>query len=706
MQSRLEKTLILLTILFCCAAFTNGAPGDLDLTFNGTGKVTTVVSSGSTTTNVLGAGIAVQADGKTVMTGLCSNGTNNDFCLVRYNTDGSLDTTFDGDGKVLTPLGTRFDNSLKLAIQPDGKIVVVGTYQFSSSSLNFAGAVARFNSNGSLDTTFSSVGFRFVIMEIAASVVVQPDGKIVIAGYTTTTSRAIVQRVNANGSDDGTFGNNGTSGYIEITFAAGRTDIFNSVALQPDGKIVAAGSSAAGSPQFAVARLTSAGLLDTTFDADGLVITPGTSTARSVFVQTDGKIVAAGNVNADFALARYNANGSLDTSFDTDGIVTTNIIGSETGYSALLQPNGKIVLGGVAGNVNGNDFALARYNVNGSLDTTFSSDGLLTIDMGATTNETGYSTAIDSSGRILIGGISNNLFAVARVTGDTAFVPSIPEFDFDGDGRADLSVFRPNADPAFADFQIRKSSDNLLLGYSWGLPGDKLAPADYDGDGKTDVAVWREAEGNFYILNSATGTVRLENFGLAGDVLTVGDWDGDGKADLSTFRNGTQSNFFYRGSLNNPSGNITYYPFGTTGDRPLRGDFDGDGKLDAAVFRPSNNIWYIRQSSDGAVRYESWGISTDKFVAADYDGDAKTDLAVFRNGVWYIRQSSNNQPRYEYFGVSSDLPVPADYDGDGKADIAVFRNGQWYLNQSTSGAAIANFGLIGDAPVPNAYINP
>jgi hypothetical protein len=284
----------------------------------------------------------------------------------------------------------------------------------------------------------------------------------------------------------------------------------------------------------------------------------------------------------------------------------------------------------------------------------------------------------------------------------SVYVYSLPHpsnFDFDGDGKSDISVFRSSDRNWYLD-----RSTGGFAAVQFGLASDKLAPDDYDGDGKTDVAVWRESEGNFYILNSSNNSVRIENFGLPGDKLTVGDWDGDGKADLATYRDGAQSYFYYRGSLNNPSGNITYLPWGTSGDKPMRGDFDGDGKFDVAVFRPSNNIWYIRQSSDGAVRYENWGLSTDKFVPADYDGDAKTDLTVFRNGVWYIKQSSNNQPRYEYFGLTTDTLVPADYDGDGKADVAVFRNGTWYVKQSTSGASITQFGLSGDMPVEAAYL--
>jgi hypothetical protein len=284
--------------------------------------------------------------------------------------------------------------------------------------------------------------------------------------------------------------------------------------------------------------------------------------------------------------------------------------------------------------------------------------------------------------------------------------------DFEGYGRNELSIFRADANPANPDFYIRKSIDNSLFGYSWGLPGDKLAPADYDGDGKTDIAVWRQnVSGNmayFYILNSAGGTVRAEQFGVTGDILAVGDYDGDGKADLATYRDsavGAQSYLYYRTA---PNAGVNYLPFGQTGDKFVRGDYDGDGKFDVAVFRPSTDQWIIRNSSTGQISYQTFGSAGDNFVPADYDGDGKTDLAVFRpsNGVWYILQSSNNQVLYQTFGSAGDQLVPGDYDGDGKADIAIFRpsSGVWYILQSSTGSIqYSQLGQSGDTAVPSAY---
>jgi hypothetical protein len=281
--------------------------------------------------------------------------------------------------------------------------------------------------------------------------------------------------------------------------------------------------------------------------------------------------------------------------------------------------------------------------------------------------------------------------------------------DFDADGKADISVFRPDNGVWYL-----LNSQTGFNSAQFGLSTDKIVPADYDGDGKTDIAVWREDMANpdrayFYILNSSNNTVRVQQFGRTGDsVSAVSDWDGDGKADISVYRTGTnggQSYFFYRPS-SQPSVDFISVPWGSDGDKPVVADYDGDGKSDAAVYRPSNGVWYILKSRDGfsAVQF---GNSTDKPVVGDYDGDGRADIAVYRpsGGYWYQLRSTQGFAAVQ-FGNSTDLPVPADYDGDGRTDVAVFRPSEstWYQLRSTLGFNVVQFGASGDNPIPNAFV--
>lgn len=299
-----------------------------------------------------------------------------------------------------------------------------------------------------------------------------------------------------------------------------------------------------------------------------------------------------------------------------------------------------------------------------------------------------------------IGGSSNQI-AVGPFDDLPAWQPIVlrrrAAFDFDGDARSDLSFFRP----AGGYWALLRSTDGAWFP-QWGIPTDVLVPGDYDGDLKTDLAVWRESDRNFYVLNSFDGTVRIENFGLGGDVPTGGDWDGDGKADVAVFRSGTQSVFYYRGSMGNPNRNITSIPWGVPGDKPVAGDYDADGRTDAAIYR--SGTWYVRHSSNGQLYSVNFGLADDRLVPADYDGDGRTDVAVFRNGVWYLLRSTQGFTAF-HFGLAGDIPAPADYDGDGRADATIYRGGVWWMLKSATGSVEAfTFGTNVDKPIPAAYV--
>ena len=350
-------TAFLFAICFTMPVTSLAQDGSLDLTFDFDGIVNTLVGN-----EAFANSLAIQSDGKIVAAGYAHIISTRDFALVRYNTNGSLDNTFDSDGIVTTPIGmTSDDEAYSIAIQSDGKIVVAGTNETEF-------ALVRYNTNGTLDNSFGNGGIVTTQVsngtEYIASIAIQSDGKIVAVGWDSWGgSPFMIVRYNTNGSLDNTFDNDGI---VITTIGIGTKAL--SVAIQNDGKIVVAGGSSNGSTSHnTLARYNTNGSLDSTFDTDGIVVTPvgvGNSQdfAYSVNIQSDGKIVTAGTAYSytAFALARYNTNGSLDNTFDSAGIVITPMGLNTYASSIAIQSNGKIVVAGR----NQNDFTLVRYNNN------------------------------------------------------------------------------------------------------------------------------------------------------------------------------------------------------------------------------------------------------------------------------------------------------------------------------------------------------
>jgi uncharacterized delta-60 repeat protein len=431
--------------------------GSLDTSFDADGKVTTPIGA----EDDVGQALAVQGSGnaprKITVAGSSDNGAKTDFAVVRYNADGSLDTSFDLDGIVTTPVDTNDNAGAALVIQTDGKVVVAGSSTNDSNHFLDDFALVRYNSDGSLDTSFDADGKRIDnIGDMggdAKSLAIQTDGKIVVAG--SSSFAFAVFRANSDGSADTSFDGDGR---VMTHIGTSSVDQGLAVALQADNKIVVAGFSVTASVQsFAIARYNPNGLLDLTFNGDGVATTliDEASAGTAVAVQADGKIVLAGlslkGGSTSIAVVRYNTNGSLDASFGGDGVVVTSIGNDAVAIAVAIQTDGRIVVAGSAGGL----FALVRYNTNGSLDTSFDGDGIVTtaIDAGL---DGGSAVAIQTDGRIVVSGFASGLGAVARYNSN-----GTTDLTFNGSGK----LIDPDAAPG-TGVAIQTDGKILVVGTS------------------------------------------------------------------------------------------------------------------------------------------------------------------------------------------------------------------------------------------------
>ncbi|PYT01803.1 MAG: hypothetical protein DMF63_02890 [Acidobacteria bacterium] len=578
--------------------------------------------------------------------------------LVRYNIDGTIDTSFvPFFNSTVSPV-----NASAIVLQPDGKIVVGFTGSY---------VLRRLNPDGSEDTSFAITSGAFsVVYDIA----LLSDGKFIVVGTFG------VRRLNSNGTTDSSF-----------TPPQPNGEVFK-VAIQPDGKILIGGSftQIATSIRGGIARLNGTdGSLDNTFNPPG-----GANNAVQDFeLQADGKVVLGGaftslNGNSNIKyIGRLNSDGTLDGTF----IHAAN----SPVYAIKLQSGGRVLLGGFFSIIDGvARNGIARLNANGTVDAGFAPFA----------NKNLQDIALQSDGKILIGGAFSKINGVsrprlARLLDSTT--PVRTPFDYDGDGRADVSVFRASTNRWY----VLLSGNSTVAEQTFGLAGDVITPADYDGDGKTDIGIFRPSNGQWWYQSSINGAQIANTLGQTGDIPRPSDFDGDGKADLVLFRPSTSTWIRFGSTV----GNVPDMAFGLSGDQPVIGDFDGDGKSDLAIFRPSNgDWWYSASSAGGAFRNVHWGQTGDLPAPADFDGDSKTDFAIFRpsDGGWYILNSSNGSFTTTAFGTNGDRPVAADYDGDGRADIAIFRpsTSLWYLLRSTSGFTGLQFGISTDTATPNAFV--
>jgi uncharacterized delta-60 repeat protein len=684
--------------------------GTLDPSFGTAGKATTNFGNDDTA-----AAVALQPDGKIVVVGTSALG-GSVMVVARYNPDGSIDPTFGTGGR--TPISFQTLNpAAAVALQPDGKIVVVGSTGPNASASDVA--VARLNTDGSLDTTFNTTGKQtidFTNNDQGTGVAVRPDGSILVVG--TDGTDFVAAQLTSTGALDTNFNTTG-----KATYDFGGTDAASAVALLPDGRAVLAGSTTAGGgvvDNFAVLRITATGAADTTFNGTGKATVQFgfDDHATSVALQSDGKVVVggyAGGSSDDFAVARLNTDGTPDTSFSTGGLMTFTLGGSERASGVAVQPDGKIVLAGTTDASGGGDFAVLRLNPNGFLDTSFGVNGARTYDVG--TGDAAGGLVIDPNGRIVVVGATgtspNRDFAMVRAIGTveegrnlavggslngaavgyspnpaTPIYNTSPGFvltpfsgfggnvrtavaDVNGDGFQDTIVASgPGVTVRFAVISGKDNSTVLVpptspfSGSESFTGGLFVAAADLDHDGRAEIILSPDLGGGPRVTIDSllpTGLVQRANFfGIddpnfrGGARVAAGDVNGDGTADLAVaagFLGGPRVALFNGTTLFTTPVRLVgdFFAFPGTDATTLRngayvaaGDVNGDGFSDLIfgggpggaprVLILSGAQVVTGNTAAALASFFVAGNSTDRggirVAATDVDGDNKADVAV------------------------------------------------------------------------------
>lgn len=736
------------------------AAGDLDRSFNVDGIARTSIGPSG---DVAWA-VAVQPDQKIV-----AAGSSSDFALARYDTDGTLDSSFGQSGKVTTPMGTGIDAALALAVQPDGKLVAAGYGSTGSGAeVDTVLALARYDTDGRLDQTFGTGGKVTTDLgdrsEAFDAVVILPDGRVLAAGHADMRSMPsdlsnvdyVLARYLPGGLLDPTFGD---GGIVTTDFSEGdrANDLADELLLQPDGKTVAVGFSG---NMFSLARYNTNGLLDESFDMDGKVRTylpPAEALANAAVLQSDGKIVAGGSIgdpwNRDFGLIRYNPDGSIDDSFGTDGKVRTNLgPGSDMGRALVLQPDGKLFLAGESHDGNKWNFAVARYTAEGILDTQFSGDGWTVTDVGGGVDQA-FGAALQNDGNLVVAGsslrgpvgssTSTYDFALVRYEGQTRDNPTARDegTDFNGDGYPDLAVGVPGESIGSVSraglVQVQYGSPSGLTAtgnQTWhqDIPGIQgasetgdgmgldVAADDFNGDGYDDLATASPTEtlgsyagagavnvvygsssglraaGNQYWTQDSTGVPDAAESGdRFGSALATGDFDADGYADLAI---GAASEKV--GSASSAGAVTVLYgsPSGLTANRVktlyqgqsgvlgasesadsfgssiAAGDLNGDARDDLVIGAPGESVGSVAGAGAIVVLHGS------------IDGLSTQGSKLFYQGFAGTPGGSEKSDR---FGASLDV---GDINGDSQADLAVGIPGEAIGSTSSAGAVTILYG--------------
>jgi uncharacterized delta-60 repeat protein len=722
------------------------ADGTVDATFGVGGKVITNFAAGDVV-----AGLALQADGKIVVAGTAFNGQNKDFAVTRYNTDGSLDTTFDGDGKLTTAVRSVDDAATGVVVQPDGKIVVVGTsYDIGVlSQPEIIGriqstrddiAVVRYNPDGTLDTTFSGDGKDTRSIgtgesqfnnsgnyDIAGGVALGTNGAI----YVAASADVYQQQHNMLTVGFGSAGGSGGNSSASVPDSNGFDERGQAVATRADGTVflVGYGYTASGNGyDFLVAGSGfSGGYVRTDFGG-------GLDFGEAIAIQGDGKVIAAGYVDwgsgavrrYDFVLARYNADGSLDTTFDGDGKVRTGFGGDGMAASMVILPDGRILVGGTRTIGSRSDFALARYNADGSLDSTFSVpdtlNGTVTYMVGGPAVVLDRDVVIDDAELTAQLGYTGASVSLVRHGGASA------QDVFSATGN--LRALTQGSALVISNFTVGTVTTNsggvLVLTFNdsayQARVNDVLQSIAYSNSGPRSVSVvqldWTFSDGNAAGAQGTGGPLSVTSSSfvnvtggappVSGHSAAV-EFNGDARADVLWHNDDGRVDIW---QMNGPQiasvGHFDPIP------RDWRiveahGDFNGDGRADI-VWRNTDgrmDVWQMNgtliDAASSFVRPSNWLVLD---AHADYNGDRRSDI------LWRDRNSGQVefwQMNGLQVAASGSIAVPtnwtivdmhADFNGDGKSDL-LWRNRDngevdvWLMN----GVSIGHGAKVLDVPL-------
>ena len=574
---------------------------------------------------------ALQPDGKVVLAGYSFGGINLDFALVRYNADGSLDDSFGNGGKVTTDLAGETNEAKSITIQNDGKLIV-GGYTYSSDTHDFA--LVRYNTDGSLDTSFGTGGIvitDFGDSDWLWSTAIQVDGKIVIGGYTENLGleRFVLARYSIDGKLDQAFGNGG----IVTTEVDTGVSYGYSVAIQPDGKILLAGDAfSTHQYDFALVRYNSNGSLDDGFGTNGKVLVNigFQDETGSMVVQPDGKIVVAGTAVSDFAILRFNIDGTLDSAFGNGGKVITDFGGmSDYAYSVMLQSDGKIIAAGDSNSfgLQQDSFVMARYTPNGSLDMNFGNDGkvILTGD----TYGASFSGVLQPDGRIVVGGMTSS-----------ATTADFHAMRFDADGSLDRTFgtssstlgssisYSENASPIVLDSDVSISDPELSAANNFN--GATLTLARSGGANPQDLfsatgTLGALSQGaNLILGGSVIGTVTTNSGGLLKLTFSVGA--------TNALVNSAMRQIAYANASDAPPNSLEIdwsFSDGNSGSQ-------GTGGALVATGKTTINITSVNDPP--VARNNLFGVKKDRpteldVLGNDFDPDGAVTLTILRVGT-------------------------------------------------------------------------